>query len=155
MDRATETFIGATATDIRDVRVDVGVGRLRVLLQESDGRHDLTGLAPAALRHVLGKPRLLHRMLAVGRETFDRRDARALQAADRHRAGAHRLAVDVHGASAALRDAAAEFGAGETSGIADGPKQGCIWLKIDLMLCAIDGECDHRRGSSRTLLPKW
>ena len=52
--------------------------------------------------------------------------------ADRDRAGAHRLAVDMHGAGAALRDAAAEFGAGQSELVAQHPEQRRLRLDIEL-----------------------
>ena len=45
-------------------------------------RHDLAGLAVAALRHVELLPRALQRMRAVGRQPFDRRDRRRCSRSD-------------------------------------------------------------------------
>ena len=47
---------------------------LRLLVEQRRGRHDLAGLAVAALRHVDLLPRQLQRVGAVGRQPFDRRD---------------------------------------------------------------------------------
>ncbi len=58
MDRAPDADISAAAADIGEIGVDVGVARLRMLLEERRRRHDLPGLAVAALRHVLGEPGL-------------------------------------------------------------------------------------------------
>jgi hypothetical protein len=76
-----------------------------------------------ALRHVLGQPSLLHGVLAVRRQPLDSGNVGALQRPDRHRAGAHGLPVDVDRAGATLRDAASEFGAGQTDCIAQRPKE--------------------------------
>ena len=54
------------------------------------------------------------------------------------------LTVDMHGASAALRDAASEFGSGQANRIAQRPKKGRIGLEIDLMLRPVDCKRDHR-----------
>ena len=67
-----------------------------------------------------------------------------LSGADRHRAGAHRLAVDMHRAGAALRDAAAEFRAGQADHVAQHPKQRRIGLDIDLLGRSVDFDRDHR-----------
>src|SRR2546426_7958492 len=53
------------AADVGDPRVDVGVGGLRLVLQERRHRHDHSGLAVAALGHVVVDPRLLHLVQGV------------------------------------------------------------------------------------------
>ena len=117
-----DALIGAAATDVGHRLVDVLVGRLRRLLEQRRRCHDLAGLAVAALRHVDREPSLLHRVRAVGREALDGDDrVGRLHVADADRARALHLAVDVHGAGAALRDAAAVFRAGETDLLADHP----------------------------------
>src|SRR5437899_3425628 len=64
----------AAAADVGDPRVDVGIGRLRLVLQERRHRHDHPGLAVAALGHLVVDPRLLHRVQgAAGREARARR----------------------------------------------------------------------------------
>ena len=63
VDGAADAHIGAAAADIAcHGRVDVGSVGLGRSLQERGRRHDLAGLAIAALRHVLGDPGLLHRV---------------------------------------------------------------------------------------------
>jgi len=65
--------------------------------------------------------------LAAGRGGADALDGRDRALADRpHRqeTGAYRHAVDMHGAGAALRYAAAELGAGETQDIAQRHSRG-------------------------------
>ena len=71
-----DALVGAAAADVGHQRVDVAVGRLRLLLQQRHRRHDLPGLAVAALRHVVLDPGQLHRMRAVGRKPFDGGDGR-------------------------------------------------------------------------------
>jgi len=46
--------------------------------------HDLAALAIAALRHVVGPPGLLHRVITVPAQPLDRDDALALDRGDRH-----------------------------------------------------------------------
>jgi hypothetical protein len=95
-----------------------GAGEPAILLEERHHGHDLPGLAVATLRHVLGKPSLLHRMFAVGRKPFDGGDAGAIQRSDWYRARTHSLSSDVDGARTALRDAASEFRSGQADRIA-------------------------------------
>src|SRR3954469_21900334 len=74
VDRFADALIGAAAADVGHRFVDVLVGRPRILFQQRRRRHDLAGLAVAALRHIDRRPGLLHRMGGVGGETFDRDD---------------------------------------------------------------------------------
>src|SRR3989442_5203500 len=113
VDRRADALIGAAAADVGHRLVDVLVGRLRVLLQQRRGRHDLSRLAVAALRHVERRPRLLHGMRAGGRKPLDGYDLVAgLQRSDGKRAGAPHFAVDSRLAGAAPPDAPAVFSAG-------------------------------------------
>src|SRR5438552_2591082 len=139
VDRFAHLLEGAAAADIGDARVDVGVGRLRLRLEERRHRHDHSGLAIAALRHVVIDPRLLHLVQDFARgQAFDRGDLAVAHCADRYGARAHRDAVDVHGAGAALRDAAAVLGAGEADLLADHPQQGRGRIDVDLVGLAVD-----------------
>src|SRR5712692_7628111 len=98
---------GAAAADVGDRRVDVGVGWLRLVLEKGRDRHDHAGLAVAALRDLVVDPGLLDLVEgAVGGEALDGGDLLAHRRADGHDARAHGLAVDVHGARAALGDPA-------------------------------------------------
>ena len=68
--------------------------------------------------------------------------------AHRHLAGTRRLAVDVHGAGAALGDAAAIFRAGQAEPFAQHPEQGRVGFDVDwrgapLMVSLIDGGALH------------
>src|ERR1700760_3062479 len=133
VDRFAHLLEGAAAADIGDGLVDVGVARLWFLLQERRYRHDHAALAVAALRHVVGDPGLLHPVQgAAGRQSLDRGDLLADGIADNDAAGARRHAVDMDGASAALCDAAAVFGAGEADILPDRPEQRRIGLDVDV-----------------------
>ena len=67
LDGAHDARIGAAAADVAvHVRDDLLARRLLVLREQRRRLHDLAGLAVAALRHLLGDPRLLQRMAAVG-----------------------------------------------------------------------------------------
>src|SRR5271154_6600137 len=61
LDGGANAGIGPAAADVAVHRaVDVGVGRMRRLLQKRRGLHDLASLAIAALGHVERPPGLLH-----------------------------------------------------------------------------------------------
>src|ERR1700691_5529467 len=62
VDRGANTLIGSATTDVGHRRVDVGVGRLRLVLEEGCRRHHHAALAITALRHVEIEPGLLHGM---------------------------------------------------------------------------------------------
>jgi len=143
MDGRPDAAVGRAAADVPAHRlVDVAVGRRRVARQERRRRHDLAGLAVAALRYVDLLPGELHGMGAVLRQALDRRDLLALGARDRHAATALRLAVDVHGAGPAEGPAAAELGALEVEFVAEYPEQGHLRRRVDRRRLAVQREGD-------------
>ncbi len=145
VDRLLDPLVHPAAAEIRaHHRVDLGVGRSRLGAEERGRRHDLAGLAVAALRDVLLDPRRLERVEAVRGQAFDGRDLRARDLADRRHAGSHRLAIEVHGARAAEGHAAAEFGAGEIELVAEHPEERRVGRDVDLVAGAVDAEGDHR-----------
>src|SRR5262249_51472306 len=85
----------------------------------------------------------LPRRRAVGREPVDGGDLGAVEAADRRDAGADRLAVDMHGAGAALRDPAAELAAGQSDLLAQHPEKRHLALDIEPMRGPVDLDRDH------------
>src|SRR5208282_6669023 len=88
LDRRANTLICAATADIAEHRVvDVGVGRMRRLLEQRRGLHDLSGLAIAALRHVQGAPGLLDGMFARWVESLDGDDRLAADIGERRLAG--------------------------------------------------------------------
>ena len=121
MDGGANADIGRATTEVCHLPIDVGVARIRVAAEQRRRRHDHPGLAIAALRDVELGPGLLHRMVAVVREAFDGRDLPAIRHHDRHHAGPHRDAVDMHGAGAANSDAAAELASGQVEILAHDP----------------------------------
>src|SRR5207302_5465941 len=107
-------LIGAAAADVRDSAVDIGIARLGVLLKQGGDRHDHPALAITALRYIVINPGLLYLVQgAVGGEALDSDDLLGADRADRDRTGAGRDTIEMHGASAALGDAAAVFRAGQ------------------------------------------
>ena len=105
--------IGAATADVRDVLVDVVVGRRWMILEERGNGHDLPCLAITTLRNIFGNPRLLYRvqLVAFG-QTLDGGDFMPGGGRNRDDAGAHCIAVYMDRACAALGDPAAEFGSG-------------------------------------------
>src|SRR3954470_7409866 len=139
-----DALIGPAAADVGHRLIDVGVSRLGLFLEQRGSGHNLAGLAIAALRHVNRGPGLLHRMRGIGREALDRNDLVArLHGRERDRAGALHLAIDVHRAGAALRNAAAIFRPGQADLFADHPEQRRVRLGLHLAHFAIDVELCH------------
>jgi hypothetical protein len=71
-------------------------------------------------------------------DRFDRGDRAVANAVDRCLAGADPLAVDMHGAGAAKRLAAAELGPGHAEHIAQHPQKRDVTVDIELMGYAVD-----------------
>src|SRR5690348_9116160 len=112
-DRTADAVVATTATDVaRHRRVDLGIAWLRFLSQQCAGRHDLSGLAVAALHDVDPEPRLLQPRTRLGAaDVLDGVDLCLADAADRQLAGAQRGPIHVHGAGAAEPRAASVLGA--------------------------------------------
>ncbi|MFK4513689.1 hypothetical protein ABIF20_001054 [Bradyrhizobium japonicum] len=92
----------------------------------------MRALAIATLRNVLGDPGCLHLVQRVaGRKPLDRGDLLAFGFADRNPAGTDGNAVHVNGAGAALRNAAAIFGAGQAGILTNRPEQRRIGLHVE------------------------
>src|SRR3979411_2124424 len=105
-----DALVAAAAAEIAGHRIgDVLVARRGFLLEQGRGLHDLAGLAVAALRHAEIAPRDLDRVRALRVEPFDGHDLLAADVGHRDAAGAHGLAIEMHRAGAAERDAATEF----------------------------------------------
>jgi len=73
-----------------------------------------------------------------GAEAFDRGDLLPDAGGDGGDAGADRIAVEVDGAGAALRDAAAVFGAGKGCTFAKRPKQWDVGIQLNFQSDIID-----------------
>src|SRR6185369_17055073 len=101
LDRGANALIRPAAADVAVHRlIDVVVARTLGLFQQRRGLHDLASLAIAALRHVGGAPRLLHRMIALRIEALDRRHRAAIDIAHGGDARAYRVAVEMNRAGA-------------------------------------------------------
>src|ERR1700679_3507846 len=109
MNGGGNAVVRSAATNVRHRIGDLGVGRLRLLLQEGGCRHDLARLTIPALRHLLGDPRLLDGMRGIPRKALDRVNLLPRDGGNRYDTRARRHAVDVNGATSALRHAATEL----------------------------------------------
>jgi hypothetical protein len=91
---------------------------------------------------------LTHRLLA---DRFNGRDLAPGHSADRQHARTHGLAIQVHGANAALGDAAAVLGARQAHHVAQDPQQWHVFGDIQVVLLAVNHQFLHRnlRRSSR------
>ena len=103
MHGAADGAVGAAAADVGQDFVDVLVARLGLGLEQRRRGHDEAGLAVAALGHLLLDPGLLHGVQRALPQPFDGDHRLAGDVGRRHRAGAHRHAVDMDGAGAARR----------------------------------------------------
>src|SRR5262245_16583656 len=142
---------GAAAADVGDPRVDVGVGRPGLVLQERRHRHDHARLTVAALGYLVFEPGLLNLVPdSVGREALDGGDLLALGGADGHDARPDRDAVEVHRAGAALRNPAPVLRARETDLFPDHPQQRCAGIDVDFHGFTVDCQACHRHPSSES-----
>ena len=132
--------------------VDVLVRRLGVGFEQANRRHDLSGLAVAALGHAQFNPGALHRTAyGVGFLVLNRRYLLALQRRDGRDARACGLAVDMDSAGTAQSHAAAKLGAGHTQLIAQHPEQRRVVSSFYGLLFSVDRECWHS-GSGGVVL---
>src|SRR6516164_7171464 len=145
LDGGADAHVSAATADVsRHRSVDVGIFGVWRRSEQRDRRHDLPGLAVAALNDFEIEPGLLHLGARRGRDdAFDGGDGAVLQRADRKNVGTHWLAVDMHGAGAALRDAAAELRPREPKNVAEHPQQGHIGWRIERLCRSVYDECSH------------
>jgi hypothetical protein len=82
-------------------------------------------------------------MTVVWGKALNSDDLCAIKSAYWHRAGPHGGSVDMHRASAALRDTAAEFCAGQTDHVAQHPEKRRIGFDVYLPGRSVDIDGDH------------
>ncbi|MGY4299276.1 hypothetical protein ACVWXN_007371 [Bradyrhizobium sp. i1.4.4] len=110
-------------------------------------------MAIPALDHLEIEPGFLH-LRACERiaDMFDGGDGAVRNRADRQDTGAHGLAVDMHRAGTALRDAAAEFRARHSEDVAQHPQQRHFRRRVERFRFAVDGEsCCHMHPLARLI----
>src|SRR5262245_14062816 len=136
LDGRDDAVVGAAAAEVAvHVADDLVPAGVLVGGQELRRLHDLARLAIAALRHGLLDPGLLQGVGGCGGEALDGGDTLAFGGRDRCDAGAYRDAVEVDGAGAAERGAAAVLRPGELELVAQHPEQrgGRLGLYGDLL----------------------
>src|SRR5216684_8692970 len=146
LDRFANADKGPAAADVAGHRViDVGFGRMRVAGKERRRGHDLARLAVAALNDLPVEPGLLDLGARRRRaDRLDRRDLGGADAVDRGDAGTGGDAIDMYGAGAAQRHAAAEFRAGHAEHVAQDPQESGVTVDIDRPIDAVDlDRCGH------------
>src|SRR5262245_30245573 len=121
MDCLPDAVVSAAAARVRHPCVDIGVGRIRTPLQQSECAHDHPGLAVAALWRIEFLPGDLDRMVTVRRDPFDGCYSFAHRHGRLDAAGSDRLTIDMHRARAALPDAAAKLRARQADVIPNHP----------------------------------
>ena len=77
MDSGTDALVGATAADIGDRVINIGIGRSWPILEQRHDGHDHSALAVSALRDIVIDPRLLDGVeRAILGKSLDGRDLR-------------------------------------------------------------------------------
>src|SRR5437879_11463166 len=151
--RVDDVLVARAAAQVPAQRVtDLGFAGGCVVAQERDERHEDAGGAEAALQRVCLAEGALQRVelvRAARREALDRRERCAVRLHRKHQTGAHRLAVEQHGAGAAHAVLAADVGAGEPQVLAQEVAQEEPRLDVAPVLDPVDGHVDrHVRASS-------
>src|SRR5262245_44190127 len=99
----------AAADEVFQCILDLRIRRLGIAVDQLGRGEDPAADAIGALRDLLLEPGGLDRVRLLGRaEAGERGDLAACERRHRRDAGAHRVAVDLHRAGAALTEAAAE-----------------------------------------------
>src|SRR5499425_2537 len=123
----------------RDAVADLLLARLRILGEEGGGGHEDTGDAEAALGHAVPDEGVLQRMEdPVVAQALDGGDRAPAGLHGEHETARHRLAVEVHGARAAVPGAAAFLGPGQAEVLAKRVEQGLVGLHEHLDSLAVD-----------------
>src|SRR5215510_6392333 len=138
---------GAAAEIARDRLADLLLARVLVPLEQRDARHHHSRRTVAALQAVLlGEP-LLHGVeLAALLEVLDGPDLATVGLHGEHGARFHRLAVEMHGASAAMRRIATDVGAGQPQHLADEVHEQQPRFDLRLVSGPVDGHVDAVLG---------
>src|SRR5262249_32626848 len=133
LDRSADPRIGAAAADVAvHGLVDLGIGGLRGSPQQRGRGHDLAGLTVTALWDAdLDPGRLQRAPNGIAADGFDRHDLAAGHRRDGRDARADRPAIDVHGAGAAQRHAAAELATGEAELVPQRPQERGLVRYVD------------------------
>src|SRR5215813_4963671 len=132
MYRPADARVGSAATEISAHRVvNISVGRVRFLLEQTGRRHHLSRLAVATLRDLYLLPGLLHRVAQITREPFDRDHSLPLGARHGSNAGTDRVAIEMNHAASAEGHPTAKFRTGQPEVFAQNPQQRLLRLRLD------------------------
>jgi hypothetical protein len=124
MDCFSDSLIRPTPADVPGERVvDILIARISICSEQRCGRHHLARLAVSALCDLFLRPRFLHWMAVIRRQSFNRDDPFSRDACNRRDARPHGLTVDHHRACAALSYAAAEFCTRKSERVAQDPQE--------------------------------
>ena len=127
------------------LRENLGLSRLRVLIQRAYDAQNHARRAIAALKGVLRQKGLLHGVkLAVPGEPFDCYHGLIVGVGNRRKTGGHAFAVEQHRASPALALTAAVFCAGQLQLLAQYIEQRSLWVRGDTSGLSVDGEFEGR-----------
>src|SRR5690349_466280 len=135
-----DVHVAGTAAQIaRDRLADLLFARVLVRGEERARGHEHARRAESALQAVLLGEAFLHRMqLPALLQAFDRGDLAAVRLHGEHGARLHRLAVEVHGAGAAVAGVAADVGSGHAEILADEVHEQEARLDFGLARRAVD-----------------
>src|SRR5213594_868293 len=151
-DRLDHLGVARAPAEVAGNRVaDVVLGRLRVLGEERGGRHQHARDAEAALRHAVTHERVLHgRERPAARQPLDGGHGAPSRLHREHEAARHELAIQMHGARAAVAGAATLLGSGEAEVLAERVEQRDVRLHERLDGLAVDGEAQDLLGHDET-----
>src|SRR5262249_39725118 len=111
-------------------------------------RHHLSRLAVTALRHLLVDPGLLDRVAVISGQSFDRGDLLPGHARQWGHTRTHGVAIDHHGARAAMGDSASKLRPCKTERIAQNPEKWSARSVVRLNAPAVNREFDCHMNSS-------
>ena len=142
VNRVEDLLVPGAAAEVPGERLaDLVVARIGHAAEEVGRGDDEPRRAEAALHRARLGERALHRMeLAVARETLDRDDVVAVRLGGEHETRADELAVEEHGARAALALLAGVLRAGELEAVAQRREQALARPGVGLAPLAVDGE---------------
>jgi hypothetical protein len=136
---------GAAADVAGDGEAHLFLARARVLVQQRLGHHDHARGAEAALGGAVPDEALLQRVL----KSLDGLHFTPVGLHAQHQARIDRLAVDNHGARAAVADVAAFLRAGEPGLVAQHVEQAAVGLDRQLAHLAVDFQLQMHRCRAR------
>jgi hypothetical protein len=142
LDGSNDVGVSAAAADVAAHQFSYfGVARTARLFEQSDGGHDLTGSAIAALVAIVLNEGGLHGVKIAGfAQSLNGRDRIAFVHDSQRKAGVDPAAVDVDGARSALAMIAALLGACQQNCFAQAVEQRSAGIDLDLERLAVDGE---------------